>query len=731
MWLHAHTRLISSAFLTNSGLTARATHPRHAHAAAAPTQPAVNPAPPSGPPVGLLMAALVGAVAVAGARLFLRRPASRSPAARFATAPGTHGSVLYDINLAPAASPAPPAAPLPLAGLSFGVKDMCVPRPGGVLAAPDSMRCTMPDTPCSYVVPLGSFDVEGTITGFGSPHWASTHDAATSTAPAVVACQAAGARGTVKTVLDELAFSIAGENAHYGTPHNTAAPGRLPGGSSSGSAVAVAAGLVDFALGTDTGGSVRVPAAHCGLFGIRPTHGAIPTLGVLPMAPTFDTVGWFARDARTLARVGKALLPRPKTDAPLTVRVLAVAEDCLRLGGPDAVAAVAALLQGAAVACPGAQASRLKVGAFFREQCPALGPFVSGAFDPTADGDSPPPGDVDGEEDENNHEGLTAMRTALRTRQGHELWAAHGGWVTSARPDLGPDVRSRVDFAASVTPAAAQAAAQAVAQARAAADALFGGGTTTFIVLPTVPQPPPPVKQSGPASDEWRTRCMAMLSIAGMAGLPQVHVPVGTTAAGLPIGVSILGPRGGDHALLALAQALAAPTAKAWAAAAAAAATGTHSAATVTAAAAAAAASAAAAPSVGVANGADAAVEALKEKGNASFKESRYEDAIGHYSAALGRGPSPQLRAVLLANRAMAHLKTGDFKSCEEDCTACLTADPRSVKALLRRGTARAFLGELTQAYDDFEAVLGIEPNNKDAAAEIARLRRLAGRDGV
>ena len=577
-----------------------------------------------------------------------------------------------------------------------------------------------------------SFDVEGTVTGFGSPDWAATHDAATSTAPAVAACQAAGARGTVKTVMDELAFSIAGENAHYGTPTNIAAPGRLPGGSSSGSAVAVAAGLVDFALGTDTGGSIRVPAAHCGLFGIRPSHGAVPTLGVQPMAPSFDTVGWFARDARTLARVGKALLPRAKgvtdADAPPAVRVLAVAEDCLRLGGAEAVAAVAALLQGAAVACPGAQASRLKLGAFFRAQCPALGPFVTGAFDPTADGESAPPGDADTEEDDNNQEGLTALRTALRVLQGHELWSAHGGWVSSARPALAPDVRSRVDFAASVTPAAAQAASQAVAQARAAADALFGGGATTFIVLPTVPQPAPPVRQSGPANDEWRARCMAMLSIAGVAGLPQVHLPVGTTSAGLPIGVSLLGPRGGDHALLALAQALAAPTAKAWAAAVAAAASGTHSAATVTAAAAAAAAGV---PAPSVANGADAAVELLKEKGNAAFKESRYEDAIGHYTSALDRGASPQLRAVLLANRAMAHLKTGDFKSCEEDCTTCLSSDPRSVKALLRRGTARAFLGELTQAYDDFEAVLGIEPNNKDALGEIDRLRRLAGREGV
>jgi len=556
--------------------------------------------------------------------------------------------------------------------------------------------------------------------------------------------------------MDELAYSISGENMHFGTPDNPAAPGHLPGGSSSGSAVACAASLVDFALGTDTGGSVRVPAAHCGLFGIRPTHGAVSVSGVLPMAQTFDTVGWFARDARTLRRVGHVLLPQSSDSAAFAgdsvqvppVKVLAVAEDCLRLAGPDAVAAVAALLQAVATTCPGAQASRLKVGAFFKEQCSGLKAFVTGAYSPhSTHADSSSSVDDD---DDNNVEGLTALRTALRVLQGHELWAAVGSWVTASQPELGPDIRARLDFAASVTPGAADAASVAVTQARQAAEVLFGGPLgSTFIVLPTVPVPAPAVRQNGAAREDWRARCMAMLSIAGMAGLPQVHLPLGNTPAGLPIGVSLLGPRGGDHALLALAQALAAPAAGAYAASLSAAAgkvtsTGrehssssssssvpnghVHS-------------SAASSSTPSAASGAsavDAVIEQLKQKGNVAFKEGRYHDAIEHYSAALHKAPAdaaaPQLaavRAVLLSNRAMAHLKRGDFRACEDDCTSCLAADANNVKALLRRGTARAFVGDLAQAYGDFEAVLAIEPQNKDALGELARLRQLAGGDAA
>ena len=149
----------------------------------------------------------------------------------------------------------------PLDGLSFAVKDI--------------------------------IDVAGHRTGFGNPTWLETHPPATVSAVCVEQILQAGARCEGKTITDEIAFSLLGENHFYGTPLNAAAPDRVPGGSSSGSASAVSCGLVDFAFGSDTGGSVRVPASNCGIWGLRPSHDRISVAGVLPLAPTFDTVGFF------------------------------------------------------------------------------------------------------------------------------------------------------------------------------------------------------------------------------------------------------------------------------------------------------------------------------------------------------------------------------------------------------------------------------------------------------
>nr|KJB45212.1 hypothetical protein B456_007G295700 [Gossypium raimondii] len=187
---------------------------------------------------------------------------------------------------------------LPLSGLTFAVKDI--------------------------------FDIEGYVTGFGNPDWAKTHSAATSTAPAVMDLLTAGATCLGKTAMDEMAYCMYGVNKHYGTPTNPCAPDRVPGGSSSGSAVAVAAKLVDFSLGTDTGASVRVPASYCGILGFRPSLGAVSTVGVLPMSQSYDTVGWLARDPMILNRIGRVLLHLPDVD-PIKPSQIIIAEDCFRL----------------------------------------------------------------------------------------------------------------------------------------------------------------------------------------------------------------------------------------------------------------------------------------------------------------------------------------------------------------------------------------------------------------
>ena len=196
------------------------------------------------------------------------------------------------------------AADGPLAGLTFAAKDI--------------------------------FDVAGHVTGCGNPHWKATHEPAESTAWVVQTLVDAGATMTGKTITDELTRGIFGENAHYGTPRNPRAAGRVPGGSSSGSASAVAGRLVDFALGSDTGGSVRVPASFCGLYGLRPTHGRIPLDGMLLQAPSYDTIGWFARDAETFARVGEVMLPAgAAVERPSR---LIIAEDAFELAEPERAA---------------------------------------------------------------------------------------------------------------------------------------------------------------------------------------------------------------------------------------------------------------------------------------------------------------------------------------------------------------------------------------------------------
>src|SRR5882757_8186944 len=170
------------------------------------------------------------------------------------------------------------------------------------------------------------FDVAGVVTGCGNPDWAATHEPAEADAWAIDALLEAGATLAGKTITDEISLGLLGINRFYGTPQNPRSPDRVPGGSSSGSASAVAGGLVDVALGTDSGGSVRIPASFCGLYGLRPTHGRIPVSGMMTQAPSFDTVGYFTRDAMTFGRVGAVLLGEPVVAA-LPTDII-VATDC-------------------------------------------------------------------------------------------------------------------------------------------------------------------------------------------------------------------------------------------------------------------------------------------------------------------------------------------------------------------------------------------------------------------
>ena len=358
----------------------------------------------------------------------------------------------------------------PLRGLSFAVKDV--------------------------------FDIAGHVTGNGHPRWFETHPPAQHTASSVDRLLAAGARLVGKTYCDELTYSINGENVHYGTPVNPKAPGRIPGGSSSGSASAVSGSLCDFALGTDCGGSVRIPASYCGIYGIRTTHGLVSADGVAPLAKTFDTVGWFARTARLMQRVGTVLIPGAKAFAP--ARML-IATDAFAALDPEIVAALTPAIE--KVAATIAKATRVNVYT----------------------GDS------------------AEWREAFRVLQGAQIHAQHGAWIDRYHPEFGPGIRERFALAATIQ-AAEVAAATPIREAvsrhmeRLLAD-------DAILCLPTAPGIAPRLNTPPAELELFRRRAFALLAIAGLAGLPQISLPLAAFD-GCPLGLSILGPRGSDQGLL-------------------------------------------------------------------------------------------------------------------------------------------------------------------------------------
>ncbi len=366
----------------------------------------------------------------------------------------------------------------PLAGLTFGVKDI--------------------------------YDIAGHKTGFGSPDWLTTHEAAAKTAPVVASLLAAGADMVGKTQTDELTYSLNGENAHYGTPVNVNAPGRIPGGSSSGSAAAVAGKLVDFALGSDTGGSVRAPASFCGVYGIRPTHGRVSLEGACALAKSFDTAGWFARDAALLERVGRVLLG----DA-----------DAAKQGAAFLAEDAFALLDSAALAALQPALEKIKA---------VTGPLQNVAV---------------------SAEGLPQWFQAFRVLQGAEIHQQLGAWVSCVQPKLGPGVQERMQWTTTIT-AADVASAQTMRESvRRHMDELLQHNAV--LVLPTVPDIAPLLNTPPAQLDDFRARAMSLLCIAGHAGLPQVSLPLATLQ-GCPLGISLVAARGNDALLLRLARQIAA-----------------------------------------------------------------------------------------------------------------------------------------------------------------------------
>lgn len=344
-------------------------------------------------------------------------------------------------------------------------------------------------------------DVRGVRTGSGNPTWRATHLPARSTAAAVALWLRSGARMVGKTVCDELAFSLEGANFHYGTPLNSRCPNRLPGGSSSGSAAAVAAGLVDVALGSDTGGSIRIPASFCGIFGFRPTHGRISVAGMTPLAPSYDTVGFFARNGRTLERCGRALSMRSHQPPP---RELLLVTDAWDLVEPRS-------LQGLRIAAE-ALGAREEIQIF--------------EDDPTA------------------------WYEAYRVLQGEEIWSQHAGWIRRAAPRFGPRTAERFAGVRRITRAQVERQMRFRRRVRRQLRSLVRSGRA--LVLPASPCIALSRRRSLATRATFYPAALALNSVAGHSGLPEVVLPVAEVA-GCPIGIGVIGGANRDESLLSLA----------------------------------------------------------------------------------------------------------------------------------------------------------------------------------
>ncbi|WP_066157874.1 amidase [Halalkalibacter krulwichiae] len=349
------------------------------------------------------------------------------------------------------------------------------------------------------------FEVKGQVASAGNPDWLRTHKPSGIHAMVIQQLLHAGAKLKGMTITDELMYSLNGENYHYGTPRNPRAPGRIPGGSSSGSAVAVSAGLVDFALGTDTGGSVRVPAAYCGIYGIRPSHGAVPIDGVIPLAESFDTVGWFAQDSELLLRVGRQLIKQkhPTSSRPFSNLLF----------GTDAWDLVDIKSR-----------STLSVGINALLNTAERNEWVQIA-----------------------EEGLMEWASCFRTLQGREIWNNHRKWINEVKPHFGPDIKERFEWASTLTETDQKKAEQQRIKVQSRLHELLGDDT--LLIIPTTPGEAPFCQLSGEEIEKRRSQTMQLSCIAGLAGFPQVAIPL-KNENGLPLSLSIIAGKKQDLRLL-------------------------------------------------------------------------------------------------------------------------------------------------------------------------------------
>ncbi|GAE37044.1 amidase [Halalkalibacter akibai] len=347
------------------------------------------------------------------------------------------------------------------------------------------------------------FAIRGIQASAGNPDWLKTHPPAEQHATAIKKLLSAGAALQGTTITDELMYSLNGENVHYGTPVNPQAKGHIPGGSSSGSAVAVSAELVDFALGTDTGGSVRVPAAYCGVYGFRPTHGAVDINGVIPLSESFDTVGWMTRDSKLLLDVGLELLEQNQSETS-SFSTFLFGTDAWELADLSSRSTLSHLINH----------------------------LIKNAEESSWIQIAP--------------EGLDQWATCFRALQGTEIWKTHGDWIQSIQPSFGQDIEERFKWASMLTEVDGEKARTLKEQIKYKLIELLG--KDNVLIIPTTPGEAPLCGLSGSEIESRRSKTMQLSCIAGLAGLPQVTIPI--KGDGPPVACSIIAGLNQDLKLL-------------------------------------------------------------------------------------------------------------------------------------------------------------------------------------
>ncbi|KAL2231472.1 UNVERIFIED_CONTAM: Outer envelope protein 64, mitochondrial [Sesamum indicum] len=546
------------------------------------------------------------------------------------------GAFVERFELLPFPQPPPPAARLPLSGLTFAIND--------------------------------NIDVKGYVSGHGSKDWKRTHEAAEKTAIVVTTMLRNGATCVGKTVMDEIGFGILGESSSYGTPTNPQKPSHVPGGSSSGSAVAVAAQLVDFAIGTDTIGCIRVPASCCGILGFRPSHGIVSMIGVSPNSQSLDAVGCLAFDPSVLHRVGHSLLQLNPLE-PKRTRCMIVADDLFQLSKVPmqktvhVVSKVTEKLEGYQ------PPKHVNFGQFIASNVPSLQKFRE-----------------ESTSEQNGISNLKALASVMLLLQRHEFKTNHEEWIKCVKPKLVSDIYNRVWAAINTTQENVKSLYKVRMEMRASVQSLLKD--EGILVIPTIADPPPKLNSKTCLPAQFYDRIYALLSIANMSGGCEVAIPFGKHDE-RPFSVSFIASHGNDKFLLDTVLDMYASLQEVN--------------------------SISSSSPLPFTNGDIDAAELLKEKGNASYKGKQWNKA--------------ETNATYYCNCTAAYLELGwllcSFQQAEEDCSKAISLDKKNAKAYLRRGTAWESLLFYREAFQDFKHVLVLKPQNKAASLAEKRLREL------